>query len=103
MPDGIPAIVKGLRPIEGIADELRGVDYLVRRNGRGAVWLLGCENNLMLLGYARERVLSHIIAEHDGYQTTRIVAKLMAKLYTASGEPLPSALLPIRDHFAALF
>ncbi|MCV5256227.1 aminoglycoside phosphotransferase family protein, partial [Escherichia coli] len=36
-----PAIVKGLKPIEDIADELRGADYLVWRNGRGAVRLLG--------------------------------------------------------------
>lgn len=37
LPDGTPAIVKGLKPIEDIADELRGADYLVWRNGRGAV------------------------------------------------------------------
>lgn len=53
LPDGTPAIVKGLKPIEDIADELRGADYLVWRNGRGAVRLLGRENNLMLLEYAR--------------------------------------------------
>ncbi|MEX7474771.1 aminoglycoside phosphotransferase family protein, partial [Acinetobacter baumannii] len=41
-----PTIVKGLKPIEDIADELRGADYLVWRNGRGAVRLLGRENNL---------------------------------------------------------
>ena len=29
LPDGTPAIVKGLKPIEDIADELRGADYLV--------------------------------------------------------------------------
>ncbi len=52
LPDGTPAIVKGLKPIEDIADELRGADYLVWRNGRGAVRLLGRENNLMLLEYA---------------------------------------------------
>ena len=34
---------------------------------------------------------------------TKAVAELMAKLYAASEEPLPSALLPIRDRFAALF
>ncbi len=34
LPDGTPAIVKGLKPIEDIADELRGADYLVWRNGR---------------------------------------------------------------------
>lgn len=33
LPDGTPAIVKGLKPIEDIADELRGADYLVWRNG----------------------------------------------------------------------
>ncbi len=59
LPDGTPAIVKGLKPIEDIADELRGADYLVWRNGRGAVRLLGRENNLMLLEYAGERMLSH--------------------------------------------
>ncbi len=103
MPDGTPAIVKGLKPIEDIADELRGADYLVWRNGRGAVRLLGRENNLMLLEYAGERMLSHIVAEHGDYQATEIAAELMAKLYAASEEPLPSALLPIRDRFAALF
>ncbi|MBH0451065.1 hypothetical protein I3A82_22780 [Salmonella enterica] len=91
LPDGTPAIVKGLKPIEDIADELRGADYLVWRNGRGAVRLLGRENNLMLLEYAGERMLSHIVAEHGDYQATEIAAELMAKLYAASEEPLPSA------------
>ena len=27
LPDGTPAIVKGLKPIEDIADELRGADF----------------------------------------------------------------------------
>ncbi len=36
LPDGTPAIVKGLKPIEDIADELRGADYLVWRNGRSS-------------------------------------------------------------------
>jgi len=48
-------------------------------------------------------MLSHIVAEHGDYQATEIAAELMAKLYAASEEPLPSALLPIRDRFAALF
>jgi streptomycin 6-kinase len=103
LPDGTPAIVKALKPIEDIADELRGADYLAWRNGRGAVRLLGRENNLMLLEYAGERMLSHIIAEHGDYQATEIAAELMAMLYAASEEPLPSALLPIRGRFEALF
>ncbi len=68
LPDGTPAIVKGLKPIEDIADELRGADYLVWRSGRGAVRLLGRENNLMLLEYAvpnggtRERPIRGILS-----------------------------------------
>lgn len=80
LPDGTPAIVKGLKPIKDIADELRGADYLVWRNGRGAVRLLGRENNLMLLEYAGERMLSHIVAEHGDYQATEIAAEQIAKL-----------------------
>ncbi len=49
---------QGIETYEDIADELRGADYLVWRNGRGAVRLLGRENNLMLLEYAGERMLS---------------------------------------------
>ena len=66
---------RDLKPIEDIADELRGADYLVWRNGRGAVRLLGRENNLMLLEYAGERMLSHIVAEHGDYQATEIAAE----------------------------
>lgn len=44
LPDGTPAIVKGLKPIEDIADELRGADYLVWRNGRAHLQVLkSCE------------------------------------------------------------
>ncbi|EKL39743.1 aminoglycoside/hydroxyurea antibiotic resistance kinase domain protein, partial [Acinetobacter baumannii OIFC098] len=34
--------------------------------------MLGRENNLMLLEYAGERMLSHIVAEHGDYQATEI-------------------------------
>ncbi len=49
--------------------------------------VVGRENNLMLLEYAGERMLSHIVAEHGDYQATEIAAELMAKLYAASEEP----------------
>ena len=74
LPDGTPAIVKGLKPIKDIADELRGADYLVWRNGRGAVGLLGRENNLMLLDIPGND--AHIAAEHGDYQATEIAAEL---------------------------
>ena len=54
--------------------------------------MLGRENNLMLLEYAGGECSSHIVAEHGDYQATEIAAELMAKLYAASEEPLPSAL-----------
>lgn len=54
--------------------------------GGGAVRLLGRENNLMLLEYAGERMLSHTLHEHGDYQATEIAAELMAKLYAASEE-----------------
>nr|WP_202402849.1 APH(6)-I family aminoglycoside O-phosphotransferase [Shinella kummerowiae] len=103
LPGGTPAIVKALKPIEDIADELRGADYLAWRNGSGAVRLLGRENNLMLLEYAGERMLSHVVEEEGDNRATQIAAELMAELYDVSPEPLPSALLPIRDRFEALF
>src|SRR5690554_6380195 len=93
LPDGTPAIVKGLKPIVDIADERVGDGYLVWRNGRGANRLLGRENSLMLLEYAGERMLSPIVAEHGDYQATEIAVVLMSKLYAASEEPLPCALL----------
>ncbi|MDH7800744.1 MULTISPECIES: APH(6)-I family aminoglycoside O-phosphotransferase [unclassified Rhizobium] len=103
MPDGSTAIVKVLKPIEDIADELRGADYLAWRNGRGAVRLLGREDNMLLLEYAGGRMLSHVVAEQGDDAATAIAAELVAELYSASNEPLPSALLPIRDRFEALF
>ncbi|MFA8101992.1 aminoglycoside phosphotransferase family protein, partial [Escherichia coli] len=48
LPDGTPAIVKGLKPIEDIADELRGADYLVWRNGRGTVAKLAMRQPFVL-------------------------------------------------------
>ncbi|PAW91674.1 hypothetical protein CKQ79_29620, partial [Klebsiella pneumoniae] len=36
--------------------------------------------------------LCSFVAEHGDYQATEIAAELMAKLYAASEEPLPSAL-----------
>lgn len=74
LPDGTPAIVKGLKPIEDIADELRGADYLVWRNGRGAVRLLGRENNLMLLEYAGERMLSQGSSQKTESMVTPVFA-----------------------------
>ncbi|HHQ2374613.1 TPA: aminoglycoside phosphotransferase family protein, partial [Shigella sonnei] len=102
-PNGTPANVKGLKPLEDIAEELPGADYLVWGNGRGAGRLLGRENNRMLPEYAGGRMLSQIVAGHGDSQATEIPAEQMAKRYAPSEEPLPSALPPVRDRFAGLF
>src|SRR5690349_4847436 len=103
LPDGGPAIVKDLKPIEDIADELRGAEYLAWRGGRGAIKLLDRDGNRMLLEYAGERMLSHVVAEAGDEHATGIAAELVAELYSVSDRPLPSALLPIRERFAGLF
>ncbi|WP_290367009.1 aminoglycoside phosphotransferase family protein [Citrobacter sp. S39] len=70
LPDRTPAIVKGLKPIKTLLMNCAG-----RLSGmaqwEGAVRLLGRENNLMLLEYAGERMLSHIVAEHGDYRSDR--------------------------------
>lgn len=101
--DGTPAIVKDLKPIEDIADELRGADYLAWRNGKGTVRLLGREGTSMLLEHAGDLMLSHIVTEQSDARATEIAAQLTVELFAPLDEPLPSALLPIRDRFSALF
>ncbi|WP_418887302.1 aminoglycoside phosphotransferase family protein [Klebsiella pneumoniae] len=64
--------------------KLRGADYLVWRNGRGAVRLLGRENNLMLLRIWPGSECS--LTSLPSTATTRrpkLQRKLMAKLYAA--------------------
>lgn len=101
--DGTPAIVKDLKPIEDIADELRGADYLAWRNGKGTVRLLGREGTSMLLEHAGDLMLSHIVTEQSDARATEIAAQLTVELFAPLDDPLPSALLPIRDRFSALF
>lgn len=103
LPDGPPAIVKALKPIEDIADELRGADYLAWRAGKGAVRLLDRDGPLMLLEYAGERMLTAEVAEQGDDAATEIAAQLMMELYRPSDKAPPPALLPVRDRFQDLF
>ncbi|HVE52230.1 MAG TPA: aminoglycoside phosphotransferase family protein [Ramlibacter sp.] len=101
--DGGPAIVKALKPIEDIADGLRGADYLAWRRGRSAVRLLGRDGNQLLLEYAGERTLADVVADRGDGEATRVAAELAVELHATWGEPVPSFLLPLRARFAGLF
>ncbi|NVD42268.1 hypothetical protein HT585_25685 [Ensifer sp. HO-A22] len=103
LPDGTPAVIKDLKPIDDIADELRGGDYLAWRQGVAAVRLLDRDGYSMLLEHAGERMLAHEVSETGDDHATLIAAELMAELYSPSATPFPSELQPIRQRFAALF
>ena len=101
--DGMPAIVKALKPFDDVEDELRGAHLLKWRRGEGAVKLFGFEGNQMLLEFAGERHLSAHLGEFGDEAATQIAAELMARLHSPSKHPAPSDLQPLRDRFAALF
>lgn len=101
--DGSPAIVKALKPFDDVADELRGEHYLAWRRGEGAVRLLGRDGHSMLLEYAGNRLLSHVLAEDGDDAATAIAADVMAKLFSPSKHPYPGEFQPLRQRYASLF
>ncbi|UCI16096.1 MULTISPECIES: aminoglycoside phosphotransferase family protein [unclassified Mesorhizobium] len=101
--DGSPAIVKALKPFDDVADELRGEHFLAWRRGEGAVRLLGRDGHSMLLEYAGETMLSHVLAEQGDLAATEIAAEVMAKLFSPSDHPAPPDLQPLRERFSSLF
>jgi streptomycin 6-kinase len=101
--DGSPAIVKALKPFDDVDDELRGEHYLAWRRGAGAVRLLGRDGHSMLLEYAGDRLLSHILAEQGDDDATTIAAGVMRALFSPSKHPFPPDLQPLRERFASLF
>jgi streptomycin 6-kinase len=101
--DGTLAVIKDLKPIEDIEDELRGAHLLEWRRGHGAVRLLDRDANRMLVEYAGDRHLSDDIAAHGDQAATEIAAGVIARLHGPSGHPVPGDLQPLRDRFASLF
>lgn len=101
--DGSLAIVKDLKPLHDVADELRGAHYLSWRNGAGAVRLLGLEGRQMLLEYGGERLLLDELRERGDDAATDIAAEMLRTLHAPSDMPPPADLQPLRERFEALF
>jgi streptomycin 6-kinase len=101
--DGTPAIVKDLKPVNDVWDELRGAHYLSWRDGEGAVRLLGRDGQRMLLEHGGDRLLSQDVAEKGDVFATEVVADVMERLLSPSDIPYPADLQPLRERFRSLF
>jgi streptomycin 6-kinase len=101
--DGRHAVVKALKPFDDVADELRGAHYLAWRNGTGAVRLLGFEGHSMLLEYAGETMLSHVLETEGDEAATDIAAEVQTRLLSPSDRAFPPDLQPLGERFSSLF
>ncbi|OQM77601.1 aminoglycoside phosphotransferase family protein [Manganibacter manganicus] len=101
--DSTPAIVKALKPFDDAEDELRGAHLLAWRDGVGAVRILAQHGRNMLLEYAGETMLTHVLQGEGDNAASEIAAEVMAKLHSASSQPVPPDLQPLRERFRDLF
>lgn len=82
--------------------ELAGMDYLVWRDGSGAVRLLDREANACLLEDAGTFTLEDIRQSGGEAASTEIFARVLKQLHAPSPNALPGGLVPLEQHFAAL-
>lgn len=101
--DGTPAVIKDLKPIKDIDDELRGAHLLEWRRGHGTVRLFDRHENRMLREHAGERHLADDLAVQGDQAATEIAAEVMARLHEPLDHPIPDDLQPLRERFASLF
>jgi streptomycin 6-kinase len=101
--DGSPAIVKAMKPVHDVEDELRGVHFLRWREGEGAVRLLDIDGHRMLLEYAGDRLLTQTLVDEGDVAATAIAAEVLATIHAQSSRPAPPDLQPLRQRFASLF
>jgi streptomycin 6-kinase len=101
--DGSTAIVKDLKPIKDIEDELRGAHLLGWRDGVGAVKLLDLDGHKMLLEHAGDTMLVDRLNTHGDRYATEIAADVMKQLFSPSDRPVPEDLQPLAARFASLF
>jgi streptomycin 6-kinase len=101
--DGRHTAVKALKPFDDVEDELRGAHYLAWRDGVGIVRLLGFEGQSMLLEYAGETMLSHVLDTEGDAAATDIAAEVLARLLSPSDRAFPPDLQPLRERFSSLF
>jgi streptomycin 6-kinase len=103
LPDGAPAVIKDLKPIDDVEDELRGAHLLAWRDGEGLVRLIAMHGQSMLLEYAGDTMLTDVLDEDGDAAATEIAAMVMAKLHSPSSRPAPADLQPLRERFRDLF
>ncbi|MBN9068932.1 MAG: phosphotransferase [Rhizobiales bacterium] len=101
--DGRQAVVKALKPFDDVEDELRGAHYLAWRDGIGTVRLLGFEGQSMLLEYAGETMLSHVLDTEGDEAATDIAAEVLTRLFSPSDQAFPPDLQPLCERFSSLF
>lgn len=101
--DGSPAVVKALKPVDDVEDELRGAHFLGWRKGEGAVRLLGRDRSKMLLEHGGDRLLTATLDAEGDEAATEIAADVLARLHHPLDHPAPAQLQPLRERFSGLF
>ena len=57
----------------------------------------------MLLEYAGDKLLSHVLDQQGDTAATEIAAEVMTRLFSTSKHPFPPDLQPLRNQFVSLF
>jgi streptomycin 6-kinase len=99
--DGSAAIAKLLKP-QGL-HELPGIDFLSWRHGSGAIKLLDRLDNACLLEDAGMMTLREWRLEHGEGEANAIIVGVVCELHSPAIAAPPADLLPLRQHFRALF
>lgn len=99
--DGSQAIIKQLKP--GGLHELPGIDLLDWRQGQGMVQLLDRAETACLLEDAGTTTLRDYRLTHGEDAANDVIVVLLDKMHIASTLAPPVTLVPLRQHFRALF
>jgi streptomycin 6-kinase len=99
--DGTTAITKQLKP--SALHELPGMDFLGWRQGHGAARLLDRCGMACLLEDAGTVMLKDYRLAHGEEVSNGVIVTLLGQLHETSASPPPASLLPLREHFRALF
>lgn len=95
-------ILKLLTPI-GIEDEQNGAVALQCFDGHGAVRILDYDVSAHLLEYVDGDDLLPMVLEGNDIQATQIIGEVLNQLHSASLDPIPAELTPLKQRFRSLF
>lgn len=97
--DGVPAMLKVATELE----ERRGADTMTWWDGDGAARVLAHEGDALLMERAEDSAsLEKMALSGRDEEATRIMCHVAARLHAPRRRPLPSALVPLPEWFAAL-